>query len=158
MLSIVALGIALVITVPPKLRDFSVVQQALRDNLERASANLLARDGFAIDIREPLPWSFVINAQRKNCQLQIRKLANEGFDVAAIKAEAPKDAQFVFEYRGKLWMTDPTFRATVSEFWDRLKWRFGMDSSWSPVISVTAVGPCAIETMSWDKLGRIQAN
>jgi hypothetical protein len=33
-----------------------------------------------------------------------------------------------------------------------------MDSSWSPVISITAVAPCAIETMSWDKLARIQAN
>jgi len=37
-------------------------------------------------------------------------------------------------------------------------WRFGMDSSWSPVISITAAGRCAIELMSWDKLARIQAN
>ena len=158
MLSLGALGIALVITVPPKLRDFSVVQQTLRDNLEKASANLLARDGFKLEIKEPLWRSFLINARRNDCQLQIRELATEGFDADAIKAEAPKDAQLVFEYRGKLWMNDPTFRATTSEFWNRLKWRFGVDSSWSPVISITAIGSCAIESMSWDELARIHAN
>lgn len=158
LLSLGALGIALIITVPPKLRDFSVVQQTLRDNAEKASANLLARNGFAIEMSEPLPWSFVINAQRNDCQLQIRELATEGFDVDAIRAKAPKDARFVFEYRGKLRSDDPTFKATIAEFWNRLKWRFGVDSSWSPVISIVAAGPCAIESMSWDELATIQTN
>jgi hypothetical protein len=158
LLSLGALGLALAITVPPKLRDFSVVQQTLRDNLEKASAGLLARDGFEFKSREPLPWSFVIDAQRNDCQLQIQELATEGFNADAIKIKAPEDAQFVFEYRGKLWMSDPAFRATITELWNRLKWRFGVDSSWSPVISITAVGPCAIKSMSWEDVASIQAN
>jgi hypothetical protein len=158
LLSLGALGLALAITVPPKLRDFSVVQQTLRDNLEKASAGLLARDGFEFKIREPLSWSFVMDARRDDCQLQIQQLATEGFNADAIKIRAPKDAQFVFEYRGKLWMSDPAFRATTTELWNRIKWRFGANSSWSPVISITAVGPCAIKSMPWEELASIQAN
>ena len=155
--SLGALGLALVITVPPKLRDFSVIQQTVRDNLERASVSMLARDGFAIEIKKP-SWSFIINARRSDCQLQIRELAPEGFDADAIKVGAPEDSQFVFEYRGKLLMSDPAFRATIAEFWNRLKWRFGVDSSWSPVISIAAVGACAIKSMPWGEIASIQAN
>ena len=61
-------------------------------------------------------------------------------------------------YRGKLWTNHPTFRATISELWMRLQRRLGFNSSWSPVISIAAVGPCAIETLPWDELATIRAN
>jgi hypothetical protein len=143
--------------VPLKLSDFPAVQQRISHNLEQASAALLTREGFEIEIGNRFGF-FVINAQENNCRLQVREAAARGFNADAIKADAPKGAQFVFEYRGKLWLSQPTFRATVSETWNRLKWQLGVDSSWSPVISIAAVGPCAIETLPWDGLASIRAN
>jgi hypothetical protein len=155
-LSLGALGIALLITVPLKLSDFSAVQQRLSHNLEQATAALLTREGFEVEIGNRFGF-FVINAQGNNCRLQIREAASEGFNAEAIKADTPKDAQSVFEYRGKLWMSQPTFRATISKIWNRVKWQLGADSLWSPVISIAAVGPCAIETLPWDELASIRA-
>ena len=156
-LSLVALAIAIIITVPLKLHDFAADQQRLRYNLQQASVALLAREGFEIEIGTRFGF-FVINAQEKDCRLQIRETATEGFNADLMKADAPKDAQLVFAYRGKLWTNHPTFRATISELWMRLQRRLGFNSSWSPVISIAAVGPCAIETLPWDELATIRAN
>jgi hypothetical protein len=91
-------------------------------------------------------------------RLQVREADAEGTDDEVIKANVPKDAQRVFVFRGKLWMSHPTLRATASEIWDRVKWKLGAASSWSPVISVAAVGRCALETLPWNDLASIQAN
>jgi len=156
-LSLGVVGLALLITVPPKLRDFSVVQKQLSHNLEQASTDFLAREGFETETGTRFGF-FVVTAQKNDCHLQIQGTAAEGFDADAKRASAPKNAQLVFEYRGKLWMREPTFRATVSEFVNRLKWRFDVGNSWSPMISVLATGPCAIETLPWGELASIQAN
>jgi hypothetical protein len=157
LLSLTALGIAIVITVPLKLSDFAAVEQRLSHNLEQASTAFLAREGFETENGKRFGF-FLINAQDNNCQLQLREAASEGFNADAIRADTPKDTQLVFEYRGKLWISHPTFRAAVSKAWNRLKWRLGVDSSWSPVISIAAVGRCAIETLPWDELATIRAN
>jgi hypothetical protein len=156
-LSFLALAIAIMVTVPLKLNDFTADQQRLRHNLQQATAALLAREGYEIEIGTRFGF-FVIKAQKKDCRLQIRETATEGFNADLIKADVPKDARLVFAYRGKLWTNHPTFRATISELWMRLQWRLGFNSSWSPVISITALGPCAIETLPWDELATIQAN
>jgi len=155
-LSFGILGTAILITVPPKLSDFAVVQQRLSHNLEQAIAALVTREGFEVEIGNRF-GSFVINAQKNNCRLQIREAAAEGINADAIKANAVNEAQSIFEYRGKLWINQPTFRATISKIWNRVKWQLGVDSLWSPVISIAAVGPCAMETMPWDELASIRA-
>jgi len=156
-LSLGAAAIAIMITVPLKLGDFRVLQQRLRYDLQQESAALLVREGFAIEIGTRFGF-FVINAREKDCRMQIRETAIEGFNTDLIKADAPKDAQLVFEYRGKLSTDHPTLRATISELWTRLQWRLGLNSSWSPVISIAAVGPCAIETLPWKELASIRVN
>lgn len=161
LLSLGAIGVALVITVPPKLSDslsdLPAVQQRLAHNLEQETTALLAREGFAIEVAHRFEY-FEINAQKNDCGLHIREAAAEGYNVEDIKTEVTKDAQLVFEYRGKLWISFPTFHATISKFWNRVKWRLGADSSWSPVISIAAVGRCEIETLPWDELASIRAN
>ncbi len=160
-LSLGALGLAIIITVRLKLSDslsdFPAVQQRLGHNFEQATAALLAREGFAVEVGDSSGY-FVINAQKNDCRLRLGEAAPEGYNIDAIRADAPKDAQLTFEYRGKLWMSHPTLRATISEFWSRVKWQLGVDNSWSPVISIAAVGPCPIETLDWDKLANIRAN
>jgi hypothetical protein len=156
-LSLGALAIALAVTVPLKLSDLTAFKEPLKLNLQQASAALLTREGFEIKIGNSFGFS-VIDAQQNNCRLQIRQTVAAGFNVDAINANAPKDAQLAFEYRGKLWKNHPTFRATTSEIWSRLKWQLGVDNSWSPVISIATVGPCAIETLPWDELASIRVN
>jgi hypothetical protein len=156
-LSLGAVGLALLITVPPKLRDPSVVQQKLSHNLEQASAGLLAREGFETTLGNRYGF-FLVTAQKNDCHVQIQGTPAEGFDFDAKMATAPKDSQLVFEYRGKLWTHEPTLRATITEFLNRLKWRFDLDNSWSPVISILASGPCAIEKLPWEELASIEAN
>jgi hypothetical protein len=152
-LSFGALVIALAITLPLKL---TVVPQRLSDNFEQAIAALLTSKGFEIKIGSRFGL-FVINAVQNNCRLEIREVFAQGYNVDAIEADVPKDAQFVFEYGGKLWKTLPTLRATISGLWSRLKWQLGVNSLWSPVISIAAVGPCAIETLPWDEVASIRA-
>jgi hypothetical protein len=155
-LSIGALGIALALTVPLKLSDLSAFKEPLSHNLQQASAALLTRGGFEVKMGNSLGFP-VIDAQQNNCRLQIRQTVAAGFNVDAIKENAPKDAWLVFEYRGKLWMSHPTVRATISEILSRLKWQLGADDSWSPVIAITAFGACAIETLPWDEVASIRA-
>ena len=155
--SLGALGIALAITVPLKLNDLTAFKEPLNHNLQQASAAFLTRYGFEVKIGSIL-GSPVIDAQQSNCRLQIRQTVAAGFNVDAIKELAPKDAQFAFEFRGKLWKNHPTIRATISEIWSRLKWQLGLDNTWWPVISIATVGPCAIETLPWDELASIRAN
>jgi hypothetical protein len=155
-LSLAAVGIVIIITVPLKLSDFGVVQERLSRNLEQASAALLRRQAFEVDIDNRFGL-FVISAKNSDCRLQIYEAAAEGFNAAAIEAESPKNAQSVFEYRGKLWKSQPTLYATISKNWNRLKWRLGVDSSWSPMILIVAVGRCAIETLPWNELASIRA-
>lgn len=155
-LSVGLVGIAIVVTVPLKLRDFAAAQRSLNQNLEQASAAMLAREGFDINIGDRA--GFVVNAQKGNCQLQIRKAAIAGFNLDAIKADAPKGAQLAFAFQGKLLTNHPRFRATFSEIWNRLAWQLGVGGSWSPVISIAAVGSCAIANLPWGELASIQAN
>jgi hypothetical protein len=153
-LSFGALGIALVITLPLKL---TFVPQKLSSNFEEAIVALLTHEGFKIKIGNRFGL-FVISAMHNNCRLEIREAFAQGYNTDAVEADSPKDAQFVFEYNGKLWTKLPTFRATISGLWSRFKWQLGMDTWWSPVASIAAVGPCAIETLPWHELASIRAN
>ena len=157
LLSLLGLGLAILITVPLKLSDFEAIQTRISNNLERATAAFLSHEGFEVEVDSRID-AFVINARANDCHLQIREARTEGFNTDAIKATAPTGAQFVFEYRGKLWMSQPKFTATMLKFWNRVKWQLGLDSIWSPVISIAAVGPCALETLGWNELANIRAN
>jgi hypothetical protein len=157
MLSMGVLGIALAVTVPWKLSDLTAFKEPLSHNLQQASAAFLTRYGFEVKIGNSF-GSPVVDAQRNNCRLQIRQTVAAGFNVDAIKELAPKDAQLVFEYRGKLWKNHPTVHATISEIWSRLKWQLGLDNMWLPVISIATVGACSIETLPWDELASIRVN
>jgi hypothetical protein len=156
-LSLGALALVLTVTTVPKLREFTAAPRKLSENLEQASAAVLVREGFKVNIGYRF-GAFVIDAQANECRLQIREAAAEGFNAEVIKENVPKDAHLVFVFRGKLWMSHPTLRATISEIWDRVKWKLGVASSWSPVISVAAIGSCPLETLPWSNLASIQAN
>ena len=152
-LSFGALAITLAITLPLKL---TVVPQRLSHNFEQAIATLLTSKGFEIKIGSRFGL-FVISAMHNSCRLEIREAFAQGYNTDAIEADSPKDAQFVFEYNGKLWTKLPTLRATISGLWSRFKWQLGMDTWWSPMISIAAVGPCSIETLPWDEVASIRA-
>ena len=152
-LSIIVLGIALLITLPLKL---TFVPQKLSNNFEQAIVSLLTEAGFETKIGNRFGF-FVINATHNNCRLEIRETVAQGYNADAIEADLPNDAQFVFEYNGKLWAKLPTLRATISGLWSRFEWQLGMDTWWSPMISIAAVGPCSIETLPWDEVASIRA-
>jgi hypothetical protein len=156
-LSLTALGIALLLTVPPKLSDYETLELTRDRALEEASTNLLARQGFEFKIKNHSGY-FEINAQQDDCRLQIRDAAAQGYNVDEITTEVPKGSQLIFAYRGRLWTSHPTLRATISELWSRLKWQLALDNLWFPVISIAAVGHCATETLQLDRLATIRAN
>lgn len=156
-LSLLGLGLAILITVPLKLSDFEAIQKRISNNLEQATAALLSHEGFEVEVENRV-GTFVINAQANDCHLQIREARTEGFNTDAIRATAPTGAQFVFEYGGKLSTSQPKFSATILKFWNRVKWQIGMSDVWSPVISIAAVGPCALETLGWNELANIRTN
>ena len=156
-LSLAVVGIVLLLTVPPKLSDYTTLRLIRDRALEEMSANLLAREGFEFKVENDSGY-FEINAQQDDCRLQIRDAAAEGYNVDEIKTKAPKESQLVFAYRGRLWTSHPTLRATVSELWNRLKWQLGVDNSWFPVISIAVVGHCAIETLQLDRFATIRAD
>jgi hypothetical protein len=146
------------LTVPPKLKNESSIRLKLSHNLQETIINLLARAEFETNIGDRLGF-FVIDAQRNNCRLQIDHADAGGYNVAEIQSDAPRDARVVFEYRGELWKNHPTFRASISQSWSMLKWSLGLDDVWFPVISISALGPCSIETLlPWDKLAAVQAS
>ena len=98
---------------------------------------------------------FVVDAQHDDCHLQLRKVPAQGYNVDAIKA-ASKDARLAFAYRGELWESHPTLRATISEIWSRFRWHLKIDNSWSPVVSVAAKGACAIAALPWARIATIR--
>jgi hypothetical protein len=101
--------------------------------------------------------SFVVDAQQDNCHLQLREAPAQGHNVDAIKIGS-KNARLAFEYRGEIWESHPTLRATISETWNRFKWHFKIDNSWSPVVSVAAKGVCEIGALPWQRIATIRAD
>jgi len=157
MLSFGALGIALLITVPPKVSDYEALQIRLDHAVEEASTALLERRDFELKVENRSGY-FEIDAHGHDCQLQIRNAAAEGYNADEIKREAPKGAQLAFAYRGRVWMNHPTLQAAISHLWSRLKWQLGVDNKWFPVIAIAAVGACGIETLPWGQLASVRAN
>ena len=155
MLSIViVVGLALLVTVPLKLADFSAAKRTLSRDLHEAIVAMLASEGFDISSGNIFD-DFIVDAQHDACRLQLREA--RAFNVDAIK-NASKDARLTFEYRGEIWESHPTLRAVISENWNRLKWHFKMDNSWSPVVSVAAKGPCDIGALPWQQIATIRAD
>ena len=148
---VIVVGLALLATVPLKLADFSAAKQTLSRNLHQAIVAMLASQGFDIKSGN-IFGDFIVDAQHDACHLQLREAT--AFNVAAIK-NASKDARMAFEYRGEIWESHPTLRAIISENWNRLKWHFKIDNSWSPVVSVAAKGACEIGALPWQRIAMI---
>jgi hypothetical protein len=125
------------------------------DDLERAVVTLLNREGFRTELGHKF-GQFEINAFRDACRLQIKEAAAQDYNTAGISAEMPKDAQLVFAYGGELWKKHPTIRATLAQIWNRLRWRFGVDDSWSPVVAIAAVGSCPLNSLPWEQIANIR--
>lgn len=150
---IIVVGLALLVTVPPKLADFTTGQQSLDRHLQQAIVAMLASKGFDIKSSDNVE-GVVVDAQQDDCHLQLRKVPAQGFNVDALKRDS-KGAQLAFAYRGELSERHPTLRATISQIWSRLRWHLKIDNSWSPVVSVTAKGACAIATLPWARIATI---
>ena len=148
----IVVGLALLVTVPLKLADFSAAKRTLSRNLHQAIVAMLASQGFEIKSGNIFD-DFIVDAQHDACHLQLREAT--AFNVDAIKS-ASKDARMAFEYRGEIWGSHPTLRAIISQNWNRLKWHFKMDNSWSPVVSVAAKGACEIGALPWQRIGMIR--
>jgi hypothetical protein len=142
--------------VPPKLADFAAVKKSLSRNLQQTIVAMLESEGFEIKSGATFA-SFVLDAQRGSCHLQLREAPAQGYNVDAIR-NASKDTQLSFEYRGKLWESHPTLRATFLENWNRFKWHLKIDDSWSPVVSVAAKGACDIGALPWQKIATIRVD
>ena len=155
-LSLAAVSLALLVTVPLKLTDAGAAQQSLSQNLEQAIATMLAEEGFELKIGAH--FGFVVDAQQNNCRLQLREAVAAGYNADAITKDSPKSAQLAFEYGGKLWNSHPTLRATISAIWSRLKWQLRIDNSWSPVVSIAATGRCTIEKLPWQRIANVRSN
>ena len=151
---VIVVGLALLVTVPLKLADFSAAKQTLSRNLHQSIVAMLASEGFDIKSGK-IFGDFVVDAQHDGCHLQLREAT--AFNVVAIK-NVSKDARLAFEYRGVIWESHPTLRAIISENWNRLKWHFKIDNSWSPVVSVAAKGACEIAALPWQRIAMIRAN
>jgi len=148
---LIVVGLALLITVPLKLIDFTAAEQELNSHLQRAIVAVLSGEGFDIKSVD----GFGVKAQRADCHLELRKVPAQGYNVDALK-RASKDARLAFEYRGQLSEQHPTLRATMSEIRSRLEWHLKIDNSWSPVLSVIAKGPCDITALPWSKIATIR--
>ena len=151
---VIVVGLALLVTVPLKLADFSAAKQTLSRNLHQAIMAMLAGEGFDIKSGN-ISGDFIVDAQHDTCHLQLREAT--ALNVDAIKS-ASKDAQLAFEYRGEISGSHPTLRAIISENWNRLKWHFKIDNSWSPVVSVAANGACEIGALPWQRIAMIRAD
>jgi len=147
-------GLLLLVTVPLKLADRSTAKSTLSRNLHQAIVAMLASQGFDIKSGN-IFGDFVVDAQHDACHLQLREAKT--FNVDAIK-NASKDARLAFEYRGEIWESHPTLRAIISENWNRFKWHFKMDNSWSPVVSVAAKGTCEIGALPWQRIATVRAD
>lgn len=152
----IVVGLALLVTVPLKLADFGAAKRTMSRNLQQAIVAMLASEGFDIKSGD-IFGSFVVDAQHDNCHLQLREAPTYGDNVDAIKM-ASKDARLAFEYRGELWDSHPTLRATIWEIWNRFEWYLKIDNSWSPVVSVAAKGACEIGALSWPRIAIIRAD
>ena len=152
---LIVVGLALIVTVPLKLANFQAAEQSLNRHLQQAIVSMLASEGFDIKSTDT-SGSFVVDAQRGDCHLQLRKVPAQGYNVDALKRDS-KDAQLSFEYRGQIWKDHPTLRATLSELWSRFKWHLKIDNSWSPVVSVIARGTCDIAALPWAQIATIRA-
>jgi len=147
-------GLLLLITIPPKVTDFEIQGPILSRNLHQAILAMLVKEGF--DVKSGVIFGgFVVNARRDNCHLHLREAPAQGYNADAIK-RASRDARLAFEYRGELWDSHPTLRATISELWNRFKWRLKMDNSWTPVVSVAARGVCSIDALPWQRIATVR--
>jgi hypothetical protein len=146
--------LALLVTVPLKLSDVHAAKGTLSRNLHQAIVAMLASEGF--DIKTSYIFeNWIVDAQHDACHLQLREA--KVFNVDAIKTTS-KDARLAFEYRGVIWGSYPTLRATVSENWNRFKWHFKIDNSWSPVVSVAAKGACEFGALPWQRIATIRTD
>jgi hypothetical protein len=149
-------GLALIVTVPLKVVDFTVAEQSLSRRLQQAIVAMLTNEGFEIK-SVSVGGGVVVDAQHNDCHLQLRKVQAQGYSVDAIKM-ASEDARLAFAYHGVLSGSHPTLRATVSEIWSRFKWHLKIDNSWLPVVSVASKGPCFIDAMPWQRIAKIQTD
>ena len=152
----VVVSLGLLLTVPLKSVDFLAIRPLVSANLQQAIVAMLAKEGFDIKAGD-IFGSFVVDAQRGSCHLQLKEASAQGYNVDAIRM-ASKDAQLTFEYRGELWHSHPRLRATISEFWNRFKWHFTIDNSFSPVVSVAAKGSCEIGALPWHSIAKIRTD
>ena len=150
---LIVVGLALLVTVPPKLADFATAQHSLNHHLQQAIVAMLASKGFDIKSSDNVD-GVVVDAQHDDCHLQLRKVPVQGYNVDALRKDL-KDAQLAFAYRGELSESHPTLRATISEIWSRVRWHLKIDDAWSPVVSVTAKGPCGIAELPWARIASI---
>ena len=146
---IIVVGLALLVTVPPKLADFTAAEQSLNRHLQQAIVAMLASKGFDIKSSDNVDGGCCRCAARR-LPPAAQKSTSPRLQCGCIKAGS-KDAQLAFAYRGELSERHPTLRATISEIWSRLRWHLKIDDSWSPVVSVTAKGACAIAALPWAK-------
>jgi hypothetical protein len=149
-------GLALIVTVPLKVTDFAAAEQSQSRHLRQAIVAMLTNEGFDIksaNVVGPL----VVDAQRNDCHLQLKKVQAQGYSVDAIRA-ASKEARVAFAYHGVLWESHPTFRATISEIWSRFKWHLKIDDSWLPVVSVASKGPCPLGALPWQRIAKIRSD
>ena len=100
---VIVVGLALLVTVPLKLADFSAAKRTLSRNLHQAIVAMLASQGYDIKSGN-IFGDFIVDAQHDACHLQLRETT--AFNVDAIK-NASKDARLAFEYRGEIWESSP---------------------------------------------------
>ena len=150
---LIVVGLALLVTVPLKLAEITAAERSLNRHLQQEIEAMLASKGFDIKSTDKFD-GVVVDAQRDDCHLQLRKVPVQGYNVDALKRDS-KDAQLAFAYRGELSEDHPSLRATIAEISSRLKWRLKMDNSWSPVVSITAKGACAIAALPWARIATI---
>jgi hypothetical protein len=151
---VTVVGLVLLVTVPLKLADLSTAKLSLSRNLHQAIVSMLASQGFDIKSGN-IFGDFIVDARHNACHLQLREATAS--NVAAIK-NASKGARLAFEYRGEILESHPTLRSIISENWNRLKWHFKIDNSWSPVVSVAAKGACEIGTLPWQRIATIRVD
>jgi len=140
-----------------KLYDFASVRDALSRDLEEACVAFFKREGFDVETGTRFGF-FVIDARLNDCRLEVSEAVPEGYNADAVAAHAPQGAQVFFEYHGELSSVHPTTRATLARLWNQLKWQLDLDKSWSPVLAIAAVGPCAVATLPWSELATIREN
>ena len=152
---VIVVGLALLVTVPLKLADFAAAEQSLSRHLQQAIVAMLASKGFDIKSSDNVE-GVVVDAQHDDCHLQLREVPAQGYQCGCIKDGIQKTPSWHSRIAESSRESHPTLRATISEIWSRFKWHLKIDNSWSPVVSVTAKGACAIAALPWARIATIR--